>query len=387
MPRYGPVDGNSEMRSYAALMAQSFAIDADKTLEWARGLDVRVLRRRGVEGGLALYTMGQYFGGRSVPAWGVAGVAVPPHLRGGGLADEMLAALLREMYDADVALSPLYPATNPLYSRLGWEAAGSRILYELDPAKLALAKGAALTPISPASEAVLTALYARMAAARNGNLDRNGAIWRRVLQPADDSPLCGYLAGDEENPTGYLLYVQKRHPLKVRYEILVRDLVWENVEAGRALLTLLARHSSMVSRVLVPGAPNDPLLRLALHNADVPVDTRLDWMLRIVCVKQAFQARGYPPGVSGEAVLNVHDGTLPGNSRAWKLKVRDGNATAQGGGRGGAKIDIGGLAALYSGFRKCNELRALGQLSGPTTHDALLDAAFAGSPPWIPDFF
>src|SRR5690606_17876867 len=92
---------------------------------------IRALRRRGqVLGGLLLIPMGQFFGCRRVSMTGVAGVSVVPAARGQGVATRLMTAALREMRRGN-ALSALYPATMPLYRRVGYELAGARYRVEV----------------------------------------------------------------------------------------------------------------------------------------------------------------------------------------------------------------------------------------------------------------
>src|SRR5687767_15868830 len=78
---------------------------------------------------LRIYRFGHFFGGRSVPAVGIGGVATAAHARGKGLAETLVTETLRELRGAGFAISTLYPATVPLYRRCGYEYAGFRMHY------------------------------------------------------------------------------------------------------------------------------------------------------------------------------------------------------------------------------------------------------------------
>ena len=59
-------------------------------------------------------------------------------------------------------------------------------------------------------------------------------------------------------------------------------------------------------------------------------------------------------------------------------------------GRVGIRIDVRGLASLYTGHLSAHEVMAIGQLQiGDDMRDALdaLDAMFAGPRPWLGDMF
>jgi predicted acetyltransferase len=57
------------------------------------------------------------------------------------------------------------------------------------------------------------------------------------------------------------------------------------------------------------------------------------------------------------------------------------------GNSGGPSLDIRGLAALYASSMAPPQLRQAGLLTGTDRHDAALQAMFAGTTPWMPDFF
>ena len=62
-----------------------------------------------------VYPFGQFFGGRSVRAGGVAGVAVAPEARGRGHAQRVMRASIADQRVRGEANSILDPATTSLY--------------------------------------------------------------------------------------------------------------------------------------------------------------------------------------------------------------------------------------------------------------------------------
>jgi len=104
-------------------------------------------------------------------------------------------------------------------------------------------------------------------------------------------------------------------------------------------------------------------------------------------VPDALQQRGYSAHVNAAAQVTIDDPALPGNSRDWTLQLSDGRMQVERGGRGGPRLHVRGLAALYSGSMAPAQLRIAGLLTGTEQHDAALQAMFAGTTPWMPDFF
>src|SRR5204863_3657876 len=116
--------------------------DALPWLNKAGRENVRVLREgREPIACLLLLPMGQFFGGRPVPTVGVAAVGVAPHLRGRGAAARVMSSALREIRAAGTPLSALYPATQVLYRKVGYEQAGGRFEITIPAGALGLVGG------------------------------------------------------------------------------------------------------------------------------------------------------------------------------------------------------------------------------------------------------
>jgi predicted acetyltransferase len=111
-------------------------------------------------------------------------------------------------------------------------------------------------------------------------------------------------------------------------------------------------------------------------------------MLRLVDAAQAIAARGYPPGVRATVALELADDECPANAGRFVLVVADGSGRLERGGRGDVRLGVGAFASLYSGWASAATLARTGLLAGAADADlAALDAAFAGSSPWLLDEF
>jgi predicted acetyltransferase len=114
------------------------------------------------------------------------------------------------------------------------------------------------------------------------------------------------------------------------------------------------------------------------------------WMLRVVDAAAAIAARGFPPGVTASAPLEIHDQNRPANSGHWRLTVAGGTGTLtpNGGVPSPGALALGprGVAALYAGIPVAS-LRLAGLASGGSPEsDTALDAAFAATPFMLDDF-
>src|SRR5436190_882166 len=267
--------------------------------------NVRVIRRRGrLVGGLTLLRFGQFHGGRSVPLQGVSAVVIKPEHRGSGAGSVLVREALREAHATRVPLSGLYPATQPVYRRLGYEMAGARTQLRIPTAALALRKRSLdVRPVGPDDLARLRVAYLAHARRSAGMLDRTEWSWLRVL--SGDNTVHAHVAERGTAIEGYIVHSQRPLPTP-GYEILVKDLVALTRDAGESLLSFLGDHRSVVPEVSLLAAPHDPLLML-LPEQSWRIDRRWEWMLRACDVGAAFEARGYPPGYSMQLQLEIVD--------------------------------------------------------------------------------
>ena len=387
---YGVPQEPDELTPLGEMMRHAFGMAPAYLEVYMRRLgreSFRCVKAHGkVAGGLAIYSLGQWFGGRSVSMAGLAAVAVPPEGRGTGTARTLLVRTLTELHAKEVALSALYPATHTLYRSVGYEQAGNRAWRRFAPSAIGLADRALpVRPIDP-SDPQLVTLYRAWAERENGVLDRGEPMWQRLADPLlDGVPVQGYVAGPETAPEGYILFVQ-RGSATGTMEIAVRDFVALTAGAGRRLLTLLADHRSVVREIAWPGQLTDPLLCL-LPELDVRIERPERWHLRIVHVQAALRQRGYPDQVEAELHLEVRDAILPGNDGRFVLQVKDGRGEVERGGRGELVLDVRGLAPLYSSYLAPAQLRAIDFLAGPPAALAAAARIFAGPEPWMADFF
>ena len=115
----------ADLDAIAGMMGWAFGPPPAEAREWfvRGGIENARLARLGAKavGGLLEIPMGQWFGGRSVPMLGLAGVAVAPEARGKRVAWALVTHALREARQRGIALSALYPATLTLYRACGYE--------------------------------------------------------------------------------------------------------------------------------------------------------------------------------------------------------------------------------------------------------------------------
>lgn len=396
MSDFGPMR-EAEVSAAARIVALCFASTREECITWLgqAGHDqVRVLRES-VDGApeapvasLLRIPMGQWWGGRSVPMVGIAAVGVPPEGRGRGTAGRLMAGALREIHDEGVPLSVLYAATQPLYRRVGYEQAGYRFEIRVPVRTFDVReRSMQVREITDADQQQVVACYQKFAGAFNGPLDRGAYIWGRVRK-GRGGDFTGFAAiGDGGMIEGYVFLNSVRKADRGRHEVNLSDLAFSTAKAGRRVLSLVSEYASMADDVVLFGGPMHPALFL-LGEQRYRFDLRDHWMLRVVNVPRALEARGYHPGLSCSAVLEVRDSVIPENEGRWTVSIEGGIASVKRGSEGPAlTVDACGLAALYSGFLSATQLRLLGRAEGNDDAARVWDGVFAGTAASMSDMF
>ena len=388
-PEYGLPANDAEIERLAQIDNYCFMLPPEKGVELMNtmGRDtVRVLRGpSGVEAGLWLVPMGQFFGGRSVPMTGIAAVGVAPEARGHGAARRLMEHTVRELHDQGIPISTLYPATTALYRLVGYEPAGFRYEYELKPKMLTVKeRGLSIRALTEADIPAVKEAQREYASRHNGCLDRGPYVWKRVFDFRGDRT-SGFAVEEDGRIAGYVYYLQKpAQPFG--YSLFITDLMALTPQAGRRLWSFLASHGSMSHEITWFGGPMDPLLTL-LPEQVASIGSSIHWSVRILDAAKAIAARGFAPGLTLRVELDLTDSLLPANHGRKVLEIADGQGRLSEGGSGAVHVGINGLAPLYTGYHAAQGLRDAGLLSGPASELEKLNAAFAASAPWMREMF
>jgi len=383
--RYGPPASAAEWKSLSAALGTAFAVDGKGLRRWiakAGRRNFRVLREgRTVVAGLNLIPVGMVFGGRRVSMTGIAGVAVPPERRARGNGSALMTEALREIAGEGVALSGLYPATQPIYRRVGFEEAGTRTVWRTPVRSIDVRdREGTVRPAGPRDRAAVRRLYGDLARSSAGLLDRDAYLWWRALgRDEEDSPT--WIVERAGRIEGYAVVKQEKRATMPPYDLWLSEFALATPGAGRTLLSFLAAHRSLAGDLVWTGGPSDGLLAL-FEDPDVQVKRTARWMLRITDLRRAVAERGFPAGLETEVHLDVADPLVEKNAGRWTLRVAGGRGHLERGGRGTVRASIAALAPVYSGFRSPAEQAALGGIEGPAAALESLGAALAGPPPW-----
>ncbi|MEM7761302.1 MAG: GNAT family N-acetyltransferase [Cyanobacteria bacterium P01_A01_bin.40] len=385
MYQYISAPNSQELKQFGEIDCQCFASPLS---EWQPYLNrigrenFRLMTQADkIVAGLAIYNMGQWFGGKSVPMAGIAAVGVVPEYRGQGVANQLLNQTIQELHSQQIPISALYPATQAPYRKVGYEQGGSYCKLQLPTASIQLQeRNLAMNSIEDLEPHIFEDIYSQQARLNNGNLDRNEAIWQRVLERPEKEKLYAYLIGSIAQPEGYVIFTQEHE------RIYVRDWTLLTPVAAKRLWTFLGDHRSQIKEVTWWGSPANPFL-LLLPEQSATIIKQTNWMLRIIDLPVALSQRGYPQGLSAELHLDIQDDLLPANSGKFCLQVSQGKGVVTQGGNGDFQIDIRHLASLYTGWLSPLQLKQLNYLQ--TTPPALATASlmFSGDRSWMADFF
>ncbi|GAA4990932.1 GNAT family N-acetyltransferase [Actinopolymorpha pittospori] len=367
----------------------------EKSDRSATPLDRRLVAVEGerIVGRLAVWELGQWFGGRQVPMGGIGGVAVAPDFRGKGVATALLHQVVAAMRERGEVLSTLYPMNHTLYRRHGWETAGSYPEQSLDLRALtALPKPSRQIDIRPTAEGDLLAvsrLHEDVSRDEPGNVF-HGSVFaaRRLLGYAGIQE--GYVAETDGAVTGLLILTRSDAPKGDQgfYTLSINQLVAADLDSELALLRLVAAHYPVAREVTLVVPPHAALTTLLGERDLRPAGQGWSWMTRLVDAAGAVAARSYAAEVDVEVHLDIEDSVAPWNAGPHVLRVKDGQGLLEPGGRGDVRLGIGRLASLYTGWAAPRRLARLGLLPGAGEQDLLgLDRTFSSRTPWSRDFF
>lgn len=387
-PAYAPFAA-SDMDRFLLLFRHAFASTAQGARHYVETVgpeNFRAMRRNGAAvAGLGLLDMKQYFGGRGVPCRGISAVTVEPGERGRGTASRMMAAMLEETRAAGFPISTLYPATRPLYAKVGYASAGDRITYRLP---FGVMRGLRPDPspelMVPVLRSTLEIMQEKRARRTNGLLARCELLWQRALDSAA-KPLDTWLIPGADGPEGYVTMGPKSPDRTLHVE----DWAALTPRAGKAILGFLAGWHSQALAVTWAGGPEDMLIRL-MPEVGATIASWEQWMLRVTDVAGALNARGWPTGIRAGLTFDVADPLLSGNGGRYRLEVDDGKAGVErldGSGKADITLGVDALATLYTGHLTP---RTLANLELLHASEPALDTAaflFAGPKPWLSDMF
>ncbi|MFZ4430512.1 MAG: GNAT family N-acetyltransferase [Phycisphaerales bacterium] len=382
---FTPLDAPRHLDAVVRMTTFAFGTPAEPCRDWLANKvgtpNLRVVADGGkVFAAGGVLPMGQFFGGRSVPMTGVAGVSVAPEHRGRGHSVALMSGILHELHAQGTPLSSLYPATSRLYRRTGYEQAGQHCEHRFPVAHLPARRSpASVRRFTEADLAGVKACQGHGVARADGALDRSDYIWQRVFHPRTGKHE-GFVVDDAslEGGIGGYLFMRQEQLSTGRHDLHLSDLVASTPVAAESLLHFLGQFGSMAANIVVRAAAMHPLFTLLDEPRHLSIHFHEYWMLRIVHLERALTMRGYPAGLREELHLDIDDPLLPANAGRWVLEVRDGQGAVTRGGHGSLQASIGGLAQVYSGQFAPRSLACVGRVRGDQASLDVASRLFAG---------
>lgn len=379
------VDGDQE--AVAVLLAEAFSTTVvDPAVIAPEGFLVAE-DERGVVAAMRVIDAGQWHGGRSLSCAAVASVAVAAHARGRGFGRALMASFLTAAQGRGTALSLLYPSVPQPYRRVGYETAGDRFVMSVP--LYALPKHPVPRVERCSDLAELRACYDRWATGSSGAVDRSARWWDEVvLRGAGDAVQLAHVVREEGRIVGYVVCRKVPVPgvLPYDFDLEVRDAAWTSPTAGVELLAVLGSYAGLGRSLRWPGRPGDAWSRL-VGACSPEVHHSFPWMLRLVDVPAALTGRGYRPDGDCTLRMRVHDAVLPANDGCFELALRAGTLELRRADSAEADLDVGALAALYTGYVSAAELALAGRLTGDECVVDRLDRVFPASRPCLTELF
>lgn len=335
-----------------------------------------------------------WFGGRLVPTSGIGGVTVAMEYRGQGLLTPMFTELFRIAKDRGAVISALYPSSAGIYRRLGYE-----VICTSDPARFPIAAlsrisgpdGVSTRRATAADGPAIRTVYDVWAATNNGPLSRRGPSF-----PTTDEELIKGFTGitvAERNGAiiGYTSW-NRGSSFGPEGTLQVFDLIATDRDGYRALLASLGSYASIVGWIKIENASGLDLVLQLFPTSEWQVVDSQPYMLKIIDVVGALEARGYPPVITTTLEFGVSGDPITGTDGRYRLEVAGGSATCT---RLGDLADDpaipvftpNGLAIVYAGAQSCAGIRTVGGLTGPTDDDETFGAVFGGRPVRIRDHY
>ena len=341
----------------------------------------------------------QMYGGLPVASTGVAAVAVALEGRSRGISRMLMASFLRDRHNHGLPLSILYMSTIAAYRPHGYELAGSRVRYQVPLEHLPRQQALRVVAWDDGDLDDVSECLQRIAAVNNGMMVRPPWWWQqRVFGQVEDSQfLYRYRVVEDGRTTGFAVYTLKAehradfpahwYPEPECQAVVARDLFWETEAAGRSLLGFIAAQRTVGTNLYWSGPPNDPLG--AFMPEHLPqTQSAYQWMNRLVHVGNALESRGYSPDLHLDLSFEVIDEVVPGNAGGYRLVIEGGHGRVERMDNASMRVGVGALASIYTGWWSPAAAATAGQLTGASDRElAALTAAFAGSPPWLNEFF
>lgn len=285
------------------------------------------------DGHLASYIMVNEFKSRifakKIKMGGVGYVASYPENRGQGDINRLMNEIILELYKQNYAISNLAPFSESFYRRYGYENAIYEKMYELEPAYLRFFKPVKDGKVargkwsdSDLKEVVIKLHQDKLKQNNQRNtVDRENWWWDRLDTYYPGRFICVYF--DKNNqPAGYMFYrIRDR-------EFRVEEMYYKTPQAAKALLSIIASHSSSDLKYYVKMSESSLLGEFFPEQEGLKVHILPYMMTRIINIEQVLDALHLINAgkinieITDDEIIDENNGTWEINSTSSEIKVR-----------------------------------------------------------------
>ena len=314
-------------------------------------------------------------GAALLPCGGVAGVAVAPERRRGGVGNGMMDGLVRHLREAGVPLASLYAYREPFYAKSGYAVVGKRLRITVPTHRLPRVEcGLPVRRLTPADWPLLASCHAVYGHARSGVHLRNEAMWGRVLN--ENRPLAIYAVGDPVEG-----YVAVSHKTDFWVEQWLSEVAWSTPEGYRGCLDLMRQIGINKTSVAWYEPSDSPTYALYLDQG-VTASVERPVMFRATDVPAAL--RLLRPTAEGETRLRIADDVVPENEGPWRVRFSPEGVTVEPCEGHDVAMDVRRFAQAFLGEPSLADLTRLGAVEGDAS---TLERLLPPSPTICGDFF
>lgn len=335
----------------------------------------------------------QWFAGAGIGCCGITRVGTLPEHRATGFGTACTDALLTRARAGGTPIASLYPAVLRPYRRMGFEIAGSntnhRVAIDGLPADVS-APTAEIVDVDRDLAEIRESYRAWVMDATGPVEPVEDRYWRdRLLTRPTEATYRAVVVREAGRVRGFAAF--RRVPTEGTLDVsfgLSCELMFATTPGARSgLLNYFRGFRGLGQWLEWPGPQSDPFA-LSLPETFVHTESRHDWMMRLLDVPAALEARGYPP-VDTDVVIAIEDERWPENAGPWRIEVRGGVAkvTPADAAEAPRPIPIGTMSSMFNGWLRVPDAVQLGVLDPDDPSLEGLEAMFNGPDPWCPIFF
>lgn len=393
-----PAQSNEE-EIVAQIRAIGFSYDKAKALAALRSdprydlSDILVAEFGGkVVGTATVFPAKMWLSGVPVQVGAVAGVSVLPEFRRKGIGAKMIRFAMLRAYSKRHAMSALFPFSHKYYNKFNYNTVGDLHAYRLHRTNIIASPNAdgQVRPFHPNDLRIIRVMYKGQMTWHNGWFTRSDAWWDKLIKSwskitvfDNDGMIEGYVAYEIQTNSN-------NEPV-----FYIKEMFAPEGPAYKALTHYLATQKE--ADIIEYLAPPNTLLRHSLHQPVAYDAQNRGWlfndlchvtpgpMARIIHVPEAFTARFYTRGMSGERVFQITDPLIPANEEPILFRLVDGRPETKqaSDAKVQVKTDIGTLTQVLCGYLKAKEANLLGRFHASEDTCSWLDQIIADDPLFI----